>query len=478
MTYGKFSAPPPVAPNPTHFPKLNGVVTVENCYYYLSFLERFWTFMDTMTLQEQRHYLARAEVRYEKWIHNHFSPMLVPPLDIAFMWHVHKLSPFRCYEDLVLRLPCKKLFDDPLPLYDLFKNEDLTPNDLKRWKQTFGEDEPYHLTNQNMYSGTFQRPCYRCRQVIELPWSNYYDYRFGANHTRFPHDCAPVDGINFWDVARMKLESDLMNGPVVAGTLLNPNGSVKVTLNKMIAKIRPIQVIIPQNEMDYAYERQIQEQLKFLGPDYEYDANELLYAIRTSYQGNPSPFSNDLIQAVARQRKFYSNITSIHWQYPISYMSAIRRYHDHLALIKMHPNHKAIPTIEIDVAFHTHMMDSLRYHKFTIHRVGKLINHDDDIPESSIRKHLSEWQTLWSNLQHRSIEHRYKFTKTRATDELVEGTLKVTPSIFPTTYQPGMVRIRQGKEARNLYTTLNEELVRSNNTKATMISIHSKGKEK
>ncbi|KAI8077762.1 uncharacterized protein BX664DRAFT_43335 [Halteromyces radiatus] len=412
MTYnGKFSEPAPVPPTYDFFPNLNGVVTVENCYYYLAFLERFWTFMDTMSLQEQRHYLARAEVRYEKWIHNHFSPMLVPPLDIAFMWHVHKLSPFRCYEDLVLRLPCKKLFDDPLPLYDLFKNEDLTPNDLKRWKQTFGDDEPYCLTSQNMYSGTYQRPCYRCQQMIELPWPNYYDYRFGANHTRFPHSCVPDDGINFWDVARMKIESDLTNG-LVAGTLLNPDGTEKVTPNKMVAKVKPIQVIVPQNEMDRAYERQIQEQLRFLGSDYEYDANELLYAIRTSYQGNPSPFSIDLIQAVARQRKFYFDIMSIHWQRPISYIAAVRRYHDHLALIKKHPNVKAIPTLEIDVAFHTHMMHSRTYRNFTLTQLEKVINHDDDIPESSIKEHLREWQTVWSNqnLRHPSIEHRYRFT--------------------------------------------------------------------
>lgn len=48
---------------------------------------------------------------------------------------------------------------------------------------------------------------------------------------------------------------------------------MKTQVNKMVAKLKPIQVFVPENEVDYAYERQIHEQLKFLGEKYEYDAN-------------------------------------------------------------------------------------------------------------------------------------------------------------------------------------------------------------
>lgn len=95
-----------------------------------------------MTKDQQRLYLARAEFRYELWIdasaktyaltpplgnslspskpHSSFAILL--PLDVAYVWHTHMLSPFRYYEDLDLRLRAdKKLFDTPLPLSAIVK---------------------------------------------------------------------------------------------------------------------------------------------------------------------------------------------------------------------------------------------------------------------------------------------------------------------------------------------------------------------
>ncbi|KAI8089179.1 uncharacterized protein BX664DRAFT_128985 [Halteromyces radiatus] len=394
----KFASNAPLPPTVKFFPHLDRVVTVEHCYYYLSFLERFWTFMDTMTLYEQRHYLARAEVRYEKWLHNFNEGIRVPPLDVAFLWHIHALSPLRYYEDLVLRLRCNAVFDEIFPLDNLHHTaNDPHMNDLNIWNQVFGEDEPYFLSPENMYDGTYSRPCYACQQEIVLPWSAYFEYRYGVNTTRFPHDgCGPAEGINFLDVARMKLESDLTNkcpGPIVAGTLLKPNGTIRKKPNKMVTKIKPLQIILPQEEMDYAYERQIQEQLKFFGKKYEYDANELLYAIRTSYQSNPTPFSIDLIHAVSRQRRFYDTIISMDWSSESDILIAsIRHYHNFMATLKHQSNLHAVPTVEIDIAFHVHMLCGPQYRKFTLKHLHQVINHDDNIPENYIKEYTARWK--------------------------------------------------------------------------------------
>ena len=50
------------------FPSLDQVVTVENCWYYLSLLERFVDITKDMNEEDLKLYLVRAEYRYFRWI--------------------------------------------------------------------------------------------------------------------------------------------------------------------------------------------------------------------------------------------------------------------------------------------------------------------------------------------------------------------------------------------------------------------------
>ncbi|ORZ21171.1 hypothetical protein BCR42DRAFT_406977 [Absidia repens] len=471
MTNLKFSGPAPTPPGKGFFPHLSHIVTVDRCYYYLNFLERFWTYYDTLTLQEQRYYLARAEVRYEKWIFNFTIGITTPPIDIAFMWHIHILSPSRYYEDMVLRFDRETVFDEQFSLGGLRMTSDgPTEDTLAQWKKVFGDDEPYTLTVENMYDGTYKRPCYNCDDDIELPWKLYADHRYGITNTPFPHDCCPSKCINFLDIARMKLVGDLTRkggrGPTVAGTLLKLNGTEKSHVNKMISKIKPIKEIVPQNEMDTAYERQIQELLKFLGPSYEYDANELLYAIRTSYQGNPTPFSIDLIHGVARHRRFYEAIMDIDWKGYEGFASSIRRYHDFLAELSTSTRRKAVPTLEIDVSFHVHMLCAKAYRKFMLKYLHRVVNHDDNIPASDIECQMKRWERRDANLN-------YGFKETRRTDNFVEGVLYVCPEFFQLEFYPGMVMLRKGQGSSDVIKSLNYKLTHPTQSRLREVSVHS-----
>ena len=50
------------------FPVMDRVVTVENCWYYLSLLERFVDITTEMNEEDLKLYLVRAEYRYFQWI--------------------------------------------------------------------------------------------------------------------------------------------------------------------------------------------------------------------------------------------------------------------------------------------------------------------------------------------------------------------------------------------------------------------------
>jgi hypothetical protein len=61
------SNPPP--PSADH-PSLDTVVTVDNCWYYLSLLEQFVQATQDLPNAILQQYLVRAEYRYFRWISN------------------------------------------------------------------------------------------------------------------------------------------------------------------------------------------------------------------------------------------------------------------------------------------------------------------------------------------------------------------------------------------------------------------------
>lgn len=60
---------PPEESVENEFPVLNTVVTVSNCWYYLSLLERFVDTTKDMSEDVLKLYLVRAEYRYFLWMY-------------------------------------------------------------------------------------------------------------------------------------------------------------------------------------------------------------------------------------------------------------------------------------------------------------------------------------------------------------------------------------------------------------------------
>lgn len=79
-----FNNDPPSEEHGKEFPTMSSVVSVSNCWYYLSLLERFVDITSSMTEDILKMYLVRAEYRYFLWISNkHYYRNLdraVPPI--------------------------------------------------------------------------------------------------------------------------------------------------------------------------------------------------------------------------------------------------------------------------------------------------------------------------------------------------------------------------------------------------------------
>jgi hypothetical protein len=64
----KFDKDPPAEKIKKGFPSIEGIVTVANCWYYLSLLEKFVDITQSMDEEILKMYLVRAEYRYFQWI--------------------------------------------------------------------------------------------------------------------------------------------------------------------------------------------------------------------------------------------------------------------------------------------------------------------------------------------------------------------------------------------------------------------------
>lgn len=63
-----FSADPPTQRFTDDFPVLDNYVTVANCWYYISLMERFVDTTIELSEDMLKIYLVRAEYRYFKWL--------------------------------------------------------------------------------------------------------------------------------------------------------------------------------------------------------------------------------------------------------------------------------------------------------------------------------------------------------------------------------------------------------------------------
>ncbi|KAG8836167.1 hypothetical protein FRC17_009510 [Serendipita sp. 399] len=112
------------------------------------------------------------------------------------------------------------------------------------------------------------------------------------------------------------------------------------------------------------------------------------------------------VAAVKRQASFIAQVAAVGWtQKPKSLGSSttnvfIDRYHSFLKKLWENPNQLVVPTLEIDLAWHTHQLNVETYRKDSMMLFGRILQHDDDIPSPEINKAFKRNSYDWRNLCH------------------------------------------------------------------------------
>ncbi|KAI8056414.1 hypothetical protein BDF21DRAFT_162713 [Thamnidium elegans] len=153
---------------------------------------------------------------------------------------------------------------------------------------------------------------------------------------------------------------------------------------------------------------------------------ELINAVQSTYLCTPYRGSSiDMIQAVARQYKFAVKVTKgVNWDSPDGIIKGIRHYSGFLAVIHDNPSIVAVPTYEIDLAWHTHMLHASNYRRFCNQFFSRLINHDDTIPEDNLKSHVEKTDLAWKQRDTRRMISQLPALPPSPTPSIIESSEK------------------------------------------------------
>ncbi|KAF7181990.1 hypothetical protein CNMCM7691_001378 [Aspergillus felis] len=113
----------------------------------------------------------------------------------------------------------------------------------------------------------------------------------------------------------------------------------------------------------------------------------------------PDPYATYLFLAIERQRAFVDKMVGYLWiRSPGVHGTlsrAITRYEYFLQLFKLCPGTTLVPTLDIDLVWHTHQCSASVYEASMEKRAGRFINHDDTISAGVLQTQSDETSLLF-----------------------------------------------------------------------------------
>ncbi len=105
------------------------------------------------------------------------------------------------------------------------------------------------------------------------------------------------------------------------------------------------------------------------------------------YWENSSPFALDLVGVVIRQGSFIEKLHNIDWLHSPALPSTMKRLlvkYQRFVTIMKDDKHMAVPTLDVDLAWHTHQLSPSQYMAYTIATTGQFVDHDDKVAETAL----------------------------------------------------------------------------------------------
>ena len=112
------------------------------------------------------------------------------------------------------------------------------------------------------------------------------------------------------------------------------------------------------------------------------------------YWENSSVFALELGGAVIRQSVFVDKMYGLDWLHSPAAKETMKRlllkYQRFIQIMATYPLHVAVPTLDVDLGWHTHQLSPRPYYNYTMAKCKKFIDHDDKMAEDQLNEGF-EW---------------------------------------------------------------------------------------
>ncbi|KAJ3481678.1 hypothetical protein NLI96_g7488 [Meripilus lineatus] len=340
-------------------------------------------------------FVGLAVERFQRWLESEpLEPDLrkwviecIPPIDVLMVWHSYTLNPSWYAEDCqrlkVLR-PLRDLRDKLLAaivdIGDIGSHQPTEERKRKWTEQTGTSFDPFdaipHLTNRTVQ-------CPTCEKRVSTPFVN----KQGSGYAQFVFNiqCECGQSITKEVLGAAKFAQDMArdhknpntlethgSGVYLAGTLYSPTGFDDVAAGRIKDTLRTHDAFRSASPDEQTAQDEI---MKATGGSMSFIKTVALSKMKVSGERRVArimgaytddrPFSIDLVGAVVRQGSFIGKMYDFGWTEPgyfdtpedeVVLLHAIARYHAFLDLMKASPASFFVPTLDIDLVWHTHQM--------------------------------------------------------------------------------------------------------------------------
>ena len=252
-------------------------------------------------------------------------------------------------------------------------------------------------------------------RIIDMDGTGYGD----RSLSHICHKCGGEINHEFLRVAKFKKETEnlILKDWPLGGTILNsqfgapvppsvPSGEAPDQFpNRLIAlelRSRILEMTIPSsnftmNDVKGLIEAAIADKavVKRVNSKGTFESGVLKRTERLSirkmmsrYWENDSIFALELGGAVLRQGTFIDKMKNLDWLHSPAAQNTMNRlllkYERYIHIIQTNPLHTAVPTLDVDLGWHTHQLSPKSYFTYTVQKCKKFIDHDDKIDEEKL----------------------------------------------------------------------------------------------
>ncbi|KAJ1304754.1 hypothetical protein OPQ81_005892 [Rhizoctonia solani] len=393
-------------------------------------------------------YLLRADYRFGVWIDKVVSRLErqrgevteltdaeIPPVDVLLLLHAYLLNPVAYCEDTESWYPCLKLIGGfPLDrVASKMRKEESqvyytpTPSQIEEWELL--TQEPFDLPLFTTLSDTVTLSCPMCSQPeVRVPWLTEPapvdlgdETVFGKGYAQsgFSIDCpgcgeAVTKGklrVERFVKEFVRVRAGIRREKEVwfVNSLINPHTyKPSTSLASSFSKLC-IEGIhdLDENPRLSAYVA--------LGSYFDWDLSEAQRLIEAGFKRrgstrawmgdsisrmfrafrHNSSVSVDLPGSVLRQQKFTSQILPLGSS--LSLTDLITQYHSFLDLCAHNSGKALVPTLVIDLGWHTHMLSGEGYRNDCWRLFEKMMGHEDKVEEGKLATSFDETARLWKS---------------------------------------------------------------------------------